>query len=124
MVKKMPYQDPGARFLNPAIILIPTLLDFFASYCFYTALNFMAGSVYQMLRGGTVLTTYLFTIVILKVRPKKHKIVGCIIVLFGLTTVGAVNFIMGDQGESNSMAALGYFLILIGIIGAGFRFIY
>lgn len=86
----------------------------------------MSGSVYQMLRGGTVLTTYIFTIIILKVRPKKFKIVGCIIVLFGLMTIGVVNFLTGDDkdGESSSLAVLGYLLIIVGIVGAGLRFIY
>lgn len=85
----------------------------------------MPGSVYQMLRGGTVLTTYVFTIVILKVRPKKFKIVGCIIVLFGLMIIGAVNFLTEDgEGEGDSLAGLGYLLIIIGIVGAGLRFIY
>lgn len=78
-----------------------------------------------MLRGGTVLTTYIFIIIILKVRLKKFKIIGCISVLFGLTMIGAFNILTEDQeGEGNSLAGLGYIMIIIGIVGAGLRFIY
>lgn len=79
--------------------MIPTVLDFFAMICYYIALNFIAGSVYQILRGGTVLTTFLFSYTCLKLRPIRPRIVGCLIVLLGLVIVGIINFTMGVDSK-------------------------
>ena len=81
--------------MNPFIIIIPELFDIGNAFCYYVALNFIPASIYQMLRGGTVLTTYLFTVLILKKQPKKQKVLGCGIVLLGLITVGLVNIFLG-----------------------------
>ena len=64
---------------------------------FYIALNFIDGSVYQILRGGIIIFTYLFSFIYLKARPSKVKLVGCIVVLSGLLIVGVVNFIFSTS---------------------------
>ena len=81
--------------MNPFIIIIPELFDIGNAFCYYVALNFIPASIYQMLTGGTVLTTYLFTVLILKKQPKKQKVLGCGVVLLGLITVGLVNIFLG-----------------------------
>jgi drug/metabolite transporter (DMT)-like permease len=76
--------------------MIPTLLDYVAVVCYYIALNFISGSVYQILRGGTVLTTFLFSYTCLNIRPTRSRIAGCLLVLLGLVIVGLVNFFMSS----------------------------
>lgn len=63
--------------------------------CYYTALNFIPGSVYQILRGGTVLTTFLFTVLLLKTKTQKFQLIGGGVVLFGLSVVGVGNYLLG-----------------------------
>lgn len=52
------------------------------------SLNFIAGSVYQMMRGGTIVTTFIFSILILKIRVKKHQIAGSVLAFLGVAIVG------------------------------------
>ena len=74
-------------------MIIPAIIDLLNSLLHYIALNFIAGSVYQIMRGGTVLTTYLFSICWIKSKPSKSKLSGVIIVLIGIVIVGLSNYI-------------------------------
>jgi len=79
-----------------------------------------------MLRGGTVLTTYFFTVTVLKNRPKKNKMVGCLGVLLGMIVVGIVNLLLGekkDTPDEEGLVIVGYGLIILGICGSGLHFI-
>jgi drug/metabolite transporter (DMT)-like permease len=82
-------------------ILIPTLLDYIAVNCYYTAFNLIPVSVYQLLRGGTVMATYIFRSIILKHRPTRPKSFGCLVVLIGLIFVGITNMIYNKNSHSN-----------------------
>lgn len=76
------------------------LLDETSMVGFYVALNFINGSVYQMLRGGIIIFTYIFSFKFLKARPTKIKLFGCVVVLSGLLIVGVVNFIFSTNTSS------------------------
>lgn len=105
--------------------LIPTLLAYISMICFYIALNFIQGSIYQILRGGTVLTTALFSYTYLKIKPTRQKIAGCIFVLIGLIIVGIVNILMSnDSKDQKAETLIGYALITIGLFANAFSFIY
>ena len=52
--------------MNKFLLAIPAFCDFVTSTLQYIALNFIPGSVYQMMRGGTIVTTFIFSIVFLK----------------------------------------------------------
>jgi len=68
--------------------------------CYYTALNFIPGSVYQILRGGTVLTTFLFTVLLLKTKTQKFQLIGGGVVLLGLSVVGVGNYLLGVKSST------------------------
>lgn len=105
--------------------LIPTLLDYVSMICYYIALNFIPGSVYQIMRGGTVLTTYLFSYLCLKTRPTPPKILGCCISLLGLAIVGIVNFLRtSDSSIEKEETLIGYGLIVVALFGNGLHFVY
>ena len=76
------------------------LLDEASVVGFYIALNFIDGSVYQMLRGGIIIFTYFFSYKFLKARPTKVKMFGCAVALSGLIIVGVVNFIYSTNDSS------------------------
>jgi drug/metabolite transporter (DMT)-like permease len=54
--------------MNKFWLAIPALCDFITSTMQYIALNFISGSVYQMMRGGTIITTFIFSIIFLKAK--------------------------------------------------------
>ena len=118
-------QPEGALKMNPLIIIVPEIVDIGNAFCYYIALNFVPASIYQMLRGGTVLTTYIFTVLILKKKPKRQKVAGCGIVLLGLITVGLVNIFMGEDKKTKEegLVGVGYLLIVLGVIQSGLHFI-
>jgi len=77
-----------------------------------------------MLRGGIIIFTYIFSFKLLKARPSKIKLFGCIIVLSGLLIVGVVNFIYSTSNSSEEeYTLLGYGLILISIVIGALKFI-
>jgi len=107
------------------LILIPTCLDIIANLGYYIALNFLSGSVYQMLRGGILITTYLSSYFFLNSQFKKIKTFGCILILIGLVLVGVVNLLYSSETDSEQeYTLLGYGLILFSIIVNAFHYIW
>lgn len=68
------------------------------------ALNFISGSVYQMMRGGTIVTTLIFSRIFLKAQVKKNQIMGAILVLLGVFIVGLSNTVFKDSSSDGSDA--------------------
>lgn len=78
------------------------LCDVLASTMQNIALNFISGSAYQMMRGGTIATTFLFTVIYLKQRAKRNQMLGSLITVVGVLVVGAANLIFGTNGSGDS----------------------
>ena len=96
--------------MNKFLLAIPALCDFFTSTLQYIALNFISPSVYQMMRGGAIITTFLFSIWFLKAKPQKHQILGSILALVGITIVGTSTMAFSSS-SSGSTDAVSYFII-------------
>lgn len=77
-----------------------------------------------MMRGGTLIATYFFTVIILKVKVVRQKLIGCSVVLLGMTTVGLVNFLLGGKTGEERLMEVGYGLIVVGLIANGLHFVY
>ena len=88
--------------MNKFLLAVPAFCDFVTSTLQYIALNFISGSVYQMMRGGTIVTTFLFSILFLKSKVKKSQIVGSLFALIGVTIVGASNMIFTSSGSGST----------------------
>lgn len=95
--------------MNRLWLAIPALCDFVTSTLHYISLNFIAGSVYQMMRGGTIVTTFLFSIFFLRIKVKKNQIIGSALALIGVLIVGISN--MAFSGGSSSADAVIFILI-------------
>ncbi|CAM6002282.1 unnamed protein product, partial [Sphagnum balticum] len=109
--------------MNLNLLILPAFLDFISALFHYVALNFIPGSVYGMLRGGTILTTFLFSTTIMKSKLSRHRVLGAVLVVVGLGIVGAVNyFLNGQTTRSSSDTVVGYFLIFLSLITNGLLF--
>lgn len=108
-------------------LAIPALSDFITSTLQYVALNFISGSVYQMMRGGSIVTTLLFSVIFLKVKVMKNQILGAVLALVGVGVVGFSNMLFSDSSSSDANPALqivGYLLIILSLFTNGFLFVF
>jgi drug/metabolite transporter (DMT)-like permease len=84
---------------NKLLLAIPAMSDLVTSTMQYVALNFVAGSVYQMMRGGAIVTTFLFSIVFLKMKAQRNQIAGSALALVGVFIVGASSLIFSSSSS-------------------------
>lgn len=90
--------------LNVFLLAIPAISDLITSTLQYVALNFVAGSVYQMMRGGSIVTTFIFSMIFLKMKAKKNQVAGSALALVGVLIVGASSLAFADNSGSGSDA--------------------
>lgn len=72
-------------------------MDLVSSTLQSIALNFVAGSVYQMMRGGTIVTTFFFSVILLKMKALRRQWVGSILTVIGILIIGISNYIYTNQ---------------------------
>lgn len=112
--------------MNYFWLLIPATADFFTSNLQYIALNYVAPSLYQMVRGGVILVTAVFTVYFLKKKLYLHNYIGCGFVIVGISLVGMANYIFpksSSSSDTSSMATISIFLILISLVTNGILFV-
>ena len=78
---------------------IPGLMDLLASGIAYIALNLIASSVWQISRGGVIITTAIFSRIILHKKFDKSSIIGCSLTFIGITFVQIFEIILVDNGH-------------------------
>ena len=88
--------------MNKFLLLVPAAGDFCTSTLVYASLNFIPGSVYQMLRGGGIATTFFFSIVFLRAKVLRHQVAGSVFALLGITIVGLSNMVFSDGGDHSA----------------------
>ena len=103
----------------------PVYLFFLSSMCDVvgsTLLNFgllmMSSSVFQMLRGGVIIVTCLFTIFFLKRKIRNYQWFGVVLVFIGVFLVGLAS---QNDGETQ---IFGILLLLLSLLFSGFQFVY
>lgn len=94
--------------MNKFLLAIPAFCDFVTSTLQYIALNFIPGSVYQMMRGGTIITTFICSIVFLKAKVQMHQVVGSILAFLGVLIVGISNSIFSNGSSSSASGVIVY----------------
>ena len=87
--------------MNKLWLAVPAFCDFVTSTLHYIALNFVAGSVYQMMRGGTIVTTFIFSITFLKIKIQPKMIIGSGLALLGIAVVGFSNLWFSSGSASS-----------------------
>lgn len=115
---------------TPLMLILPALCDFFASTIMTIGLTMLAGSIYQMMRGSSILFTALFSKIFLKNKLYLHHWVSLTIVISGLTLVGAANVIIKPKVPAQCSAnveddstATGYIFVIIAQIFVAMQFI-
>ena len=106
--------------------IIPSICDVSLSVLQYTALNFITGSTFRILQGGNLITTVIFSKILLKTKIFRRHWLGCSLSIAGLVIVGVSGFISpnGSSSDSVSLQILGIILMLISLVINGFGFAY
>jgi drug/metabolite transporter (DMT)-like permease len=82
--------------------MIPAACDFLASVFGYIAMNFIPGSVQQMLDGSSMLWTAIFSYLLLRKKVKRNQVSGCVLALIGLVIVGVSDLVINGNSSSAS----------------------
>lgn len=100
------------------LLIFPAIMDLFASLLSYIALNMVASSVWQISRGGVIITTAIFSFFFLKKKFEKNAIIGCIIAFVGITGVEIITVVSASSTTQDS-EILGVLLLLASLIFNG-----
>lgn len=88
----------------------------------FFALTMLEPSIYQMLRGGTVVVTALGSKFILKRTLYRHHIMGIFLVVLGIGLVGVAALEKPSEDDVGS-TGLGIFLMMVSLVLNGGLFI-
>ena len=72
-------------------------MDVFSSSLSYIALNMVAASVWQISKGGVIITTAILMKIFLAKKFNKNMILGCSIAFLGITTVQLVTILSSTK---------------------------
>lgn len=64
----------------------------------------VASSVWQISRGGVIVTTAIFSVIFLKRKFDKPAILGCILAFAGITGVQLVTILFSEKDDENKNA--------------------
>ena len=78
----------------------------------------VASSVWQISRGGVIITTAIFSFFYLKKKFEKNAIIGCIIAFVGITGVEVITVVSASSTTQDS-EILGVLLLLASLIFNG-----
>ena len=97
-------------------------MDLLSSMLAYISLNLISGSVWQISRGGVIITTAIFSRIFLSKKLTKAAIVGCSLTFIGITLVQVFEVLLSSEKESSSgdsstsLKLLGIVLLLISLV--------
>jgi drug/metabolite transporter (DMT)-like permease len=89
---KLPLED-GKTPHKFYYFLVPGFWDITLSVMQYMALSFISGSTYKILQGGAIVTTLVFSRILLKIVIEKRHVIGCSLGIVGLVIIGLSSFI-------------------------------
>ena len=83
----------------------------------FTALNFISGSSYQIFQGGSIITTLLFSKILLKIKIERWHIIGILLAMIGLAVVGVLKFLTSGVNSDNNpeLEKVGYSIMTVSI---------
>jgi drug/metabolite transporter (DMT)-like permease len=87
-------------------LAIPAISDFMISTLQYVALNFISGSVYQMIRGSSIVITLIFSVIFIKFKVMKNQLASAGLVIIGAMVAGLSNMVFKDQSGDGASAII------------------
>jgi len=84
------------------LIIVSVLSDIINSTLHFFALNFISGSAFQIIQGGSIIATFIFSILFLKKPVFKKNLIGSILAFVGILIVGIANLIFSDENGSKN----------------------
>jgi drug/metabolite transporter (DMT)-like permease len=87
--------------MNRFRIAVSAACDVIASTFQCISLNFIQASSYQIMRGGTIATTFMFSVLYLKIKPQKKQILGSILTFAGVLAIGIENMIFSEAEDQD-----------------------
>ena len=100
------------------LMIFPAIMDLLSTLLSYTALNMVESSVWQISRGGNIITTALLSVCFLKRAYGKGAILGCFLAFMGITSVQVVAIVFSSSSESQTLQnqIIGVVLLLLSIL--------
>ena len=86
--------------MNRFYFFIPAFFDLLTSTMQFVAFNFISTSAYQMMKGGSIITTFLFSVTFLKQPVIRKRLVGSILAFIGIFIVGLANTVFTEGASS------------------------
>ena len=83
---------------------MPGFWDITLSVMQYMALNFISGSTYKLLQGGAIITTAIFSKLLLSMIIQRRHIAGCSLAVIGLTIIGLSSLINSSSSSSADLS--------------------
>lgn len=80
--------------------MIPGFTDLFGSGLAYFALNLISSSVWQISRGGVIITTAIFSKIFLHKKFDKSTVIGCLFTFVGITLVQLFEILFTEEKMS------------------------
>lgn len=90
-------KDPSKKVLTTikdySLVLIPSMCDLIVSTLQFFSLLFVDSSIFQMMRGGSIIFTAIFSKWFFSKNFMPYKYLGLFLVIIGLVLVGLSNFL-------------------------------
>lgn len=99
------------------MFFVPAWLNMTGSLCTITGLILVAPSIYQMIRGSTMIIVTFYSVIFFKKKLFRHQWVGIMIAICGVMTIGIVSVL--HKASSAKDPLLGIALLMIGQLFVG-----
>lgn len=80
------------------IFILPACADATSSVLQYMGLSFISGSTYLMFKGTSLVTTAIFSKILVHMVIQKRHLAGCGLAVLGITIVGSSGFVDTSSG--------------------------
>jgi len=84
------------------LICIPAICDLITGTLHLIALNYISTSGYQMMTGGSIVATFLMSILFLRQSVIKTQLGGSLLAFLGISVVGMANIFAIKNADTNS----------------------
>jgi drug/metabolite transporter (DMT)-like permease len=92
----------------------------------YIALNFISGSTFKLLQGGSIITTAIFSKILINMVLKSYHIIGCLLTVIGVTIVGMSDIVFGTHSNDKAveLQIIGITCLIISMVLQGYNYSY